>query len=74
MKKRLKQNVVEAIKVMSSQLYKELAEYYGHKGMTTYSLADRNNSPKLHEIGALQIMARHLGCEIEQLLYKEDAL
>lgn len=69
--KRLKNEVIKVIKKQKSYLHRELMEYYGNKSISVWILADRNESPKLHEWGALKIMEKHLGIPVEDLIYKE---
>lgn len=70
--KRLKEEVIQQIKKQKSDLHQELMQYYGNKSISVWILADRNESPKLHEWGALKIMEKHLGVPVEELLYKEE--
>lgn len=70
--KRLKEEVIQHIKKQKSDLHQELMAYYGNKSISVWILADRNESPKLHEWGALKIMEKHLGMPVEELLYKEE--
>ena len=63
----LKQEVVNALKT-DSELQEKLAKYYDVKPLTVWHMAHRNSSHKLHSIGALEIMSKHLGLPINDMI------